>query len=218
MGRSIMDGIIDGIKGRQLALGAALGKVTALISKMKDKVANLTSTQAGFAGTFGADNIFGTDLSAGGGIEALISSQDAQAKQAAQLAADVQLAGKVGLSKSLIKKLQSQGTSGAAALHAIVTGSPDRIALLNSLDKQTNASLAAAGMRAGDLVRGGSIAADLARAKKQEHVLDLLEHHLRDLAHSQKKGETIIVEIDGEAVISAIKRRNKRKGVNTAGV
>lgn len=218
MGQSIMDGITQGIADRQLPLATALSKVADLVGKMKDKVSRLTGVKAGFKGTFTADNIFGTDLSGGGGIEALISSQDAQAKQASQLLADVKSAGRLGLSKSLINKLRSQGTSGAAALHAIVTGSPDRIALLNSLDKQTNASLRAAGMRAGNYVRGGSVNDDIRRARKQEHVLEQLEHHLRDLAASEKKGQTIVVEIDGEAVIRSVVRRNKRKGVKTAGI
>jgi len=218
MGRSIMNQIMQGIADRQLPLQTALDKVAALISRMKDKVAKLSDTKAGFAGTFGADNIFGTDLSAGGGIEAIIAAQDAQAKQASQLLADVQQAAKLGLSKSLIQQLQAQGTSGAAALHAIVTGSPDRIALLNSLNKQTSDSLTAAGMRAGNYVRGGSIEGDLRRARKQDHILEQLEHHLRNLAQSEKKGQTIVVEIDSEAIIRSIIRRNKRKGVKTSGV
>jgi hypothetical protein len=161
--------------------------------------------------------VFGTDLSGGGGIEAIISARATQADQASQLLADVKQAGKLGLSKSLIRQLQAQGTSGAAALHAIVTGSPDRIALLNSLDRQTNASLAAAGIRAGNQVRGGSIADDIRRAQKQEHTLELLERRLRELAQHMKKDQTITVEIDGEAVITSIVKRNKRKGVKTRG-
>jgi hypothetical protein len=218
MGRGIMDGIVDGIADRKLSLENALNKVGDLVSKMKDKVSRLTSTQAGFKHTFASDNVFGTDLSGGGGIEAIISARAAQADQASQLLADVKQAGKLGLSKSLIRQLQAQGTSGAAALHAIVTGSPDRIALLNSLDKQTNASLAAAGIRAGNQVRGGSIADDIRRAQKQEHTLELLERRLHELAQHMKKDQTITVEIDGEAVITSIVKRNKRKGVKSAGV
>jgi hypothetical protein len=216
LGQSIMDGIVDGIKDRQIPLENAMSRVADLVSKMKDKVTRLTGVKQGFAQTFQPDNVFGTDLSGGGGIEALIAAQDAQAKQASQLNTDVKAAGRLGLSKSLINKLRSQGTSGAAALHAIVTGSPDRIALLNSLDRQTNADLRAAGLRAGNDVRGGHIGDDIRRAQKQERTLDRLEHRLHELDQTLKKDQTITVEIDGEAIITSIVRRNKRKGVKHA--
>jgi TP901 family phage tail tape measure protein len=215
-GRAIMDGLMAGIADRLMPLKTALGKVSALIQNMGTKISNLTSTRSGFLGTFQADSIFGTDMSAGGDISSLIAAQQGQASQASQLLSDVKAVTKMGLSKALVRQLRSQGTAGAAALHAIAMGSPAQIKQLNALDKQTSRSLRAAGLRAGDYTRGGSINDDIRMARKQEHVLELLEHHLKDLAASEKKGQTIVVKIGEEAIIRAIHRRNTRKGVKTA--
>jgi hypothetical protein len=152
-------------------------------------------------GTFTADSIFGTDISQGGGIGALIAAQKAQAHQAHRLNRDIRKVTGEGLSKALIRQLQSQGTAGAAALHALATGSPEQIRELNRLNKQTSDSLRRAGLRAGNYVRGGSIGADIRRAQKQEHTLEKMEHHLKDLADGQKKGQTIIVKIGDDALI-----------------
>lgn len=217
-GRALMDGLMRGLADRRLSVQNALSSVQDLVSKVADKIGALMDTRKGFLSTFQGANLFGTDMSEGGSIATLIQAQQAQAAQAATLLRDVRTVTGKGLSKSLVRQLQSQGTAGAAALHALATGSPSQIAMLNRLDKQTSASLQAAGMRAGNYVRGGSINNDIARARRQDHILEQLEHRLHDLAETQKKDQTIIVEIDGEAVIRSIRRRNKRKGVKSAGV
>lgn len=217
-GQNLMDGLMQGIADRELSLQAALGKVGDLISKVGEKISTLMSTRSNFLGTFTPDNLFGTDLSQGGDITTLITAQQGQAAQAKQLLRDIRSVTKMGLSKALIRQLQAQGTSGAAALHALAMGDPAQIKLLNRLNKQTSDSLRAAGLRAGNYVRGGSINDDIRRARKEEHVLELLEHHLHDLVQTQKKDQTIIVEIDSEAVIRHIRRRNQRKGVKSAGI
>lgn len=251
-GRAIMDGLMAGIADRHLALQDALAKVTDLISKVndknaeliakaKDKISNLIGTRAGFTGTFTADSLFGVDLSHtttdAAGVDTttpetiadLLKYQKQQAGHAKRLRRDVTSVTRMGLSKALVRQLQSQGASGEAALHALAAGSPAQIAALNRLNKQTSQSLRAAGLRAGNYVRGGSVDADIRHANKQEraterhankqeHLLERLEHHLRDLAASEKKGQTIIVEIDSEAIIRSIVRRNKRKGVKSSGV
>jgi TP901 family phage tail tape measure protein len=227
-GNNLMDGLMQGIADREMSVQTAMSRISTLIQNAGNKISNLMSTKSGFMRTFTSDSIFGTDLTRPtladgtrgprGDIGTLIAAQKAQAHQAHRLNRDVKQATKMGLSKALIRQLQSQGTSGAAALHAIASGSEAEVKRLNRLNKQTSESLKSAGMRAGNYVRGGSVSADIRVAQKQEHVLELLEHHLKDLAKSEKKGQTIIVEIDSEAVIRAIHRRNKRKGVKTANV
>lgn len=216
IGRSLMAGIVKGIAGRRFTVQAAFDKVSQILSRNKEKLSRLNDTRAGFAATFGAENLFGTDVSGAngspGGIAALVTAASNRATQARQLEADVQTVIGRGLSKSLVKQLQSQGASGAAALHALATGSPAQIAQLNAFDRATSDALRAAGISAGNYVRGGSINADIARARKQDHVLNLLEHHLRELAHHERKGETIVVKIGDDAIIKAINRYEHRKG------
>jgi TP901 family phage tail tape measure protein len=215
-GRDIMQGLVDSIDQGALNVKTALGRVTTLVQDMGTKISNLQGIKSGFANTFTADSIFGADMTQpGSGIDSLIAAQKKQAHQAHRLNKDIKQATKMGLSKDLIKQLQSQGTSGAAALHAIATGSQAQIRQLNALNKQTNQSLKSAGMRAGNYVRGGSVNADIRVAQKQEHVLELLEHHLKDLAHSEKKGQTIIVKIGDDAIIKAIHRYEQRTGKKT---
>jgi hypothetical protein len=216
-GAAVIEGLWNGISSKLSWLGGKLGGVGSFIKDHQGtKISNLMSTRSGFLGTFQSDSIFGTDMSAGGDIGSLIAAQQGQAGQASQLLSDVKSVTKMGLSKALVRQLRSQGTSGAAALHAIAMGSPDQIRQLNQLNKQTSESLRAAGLRAGNYARGGSINDDIRTARKQEHVLELLEHRLHELAQTQKKDQTIIVEIDGEALIKAVRRRNTRKGVKSA--
>lgn len=229
-GENVMQGLIDGIDSKLIPLQAAMGRVSDLISKVGDKISNLKSIRAGFKNTFSADSLFSVDLShtttdAAGNdtttpetITDLIKYQKEQADKARQLAADVKAVTKKGLSKALVRQLQSQGASGAAALHALATGSPAEIARLNALNKQTSRSLQSAGMRAGNYTRGGSVNADIRRAEKQDRVLERLEHTLREIEKTQKKDQTIVVEIDSEGIIRAVRRRNKRKGVKSAGM
>jgi TP901 family phage tail tape measure protein len=230
LGRDLMDGLLQGIASREMTVQKAMERIQGVIDKVGTKISSLMSTRKGFMSTFTSDSVFGADLSktttdaegnqttTPGTLADLIAFQKTQANHARRFMRDVKKTTKMGLSKDLIKQLQAQGESGAAQLHLLAQGSPDQIRQLNRLNKQTNASLKSAGMRAGNYVRGGSINADIRTAQKQEHILELLEHHLKDLAHSEKKGQTIIVKIDSEAFITAVHRRNARKGVKTAGI
>jgi hypothetical protein len=192
----------------------ALSKFGDALSKTTDEVASLKDLRQSFLDTFQAENLFGADLSEGGGAGALVDFEKKQAQQAAQLLADIQNVAGRGLSKALIDQLRSQGTSGAAQLHAIALGSNDQISQLNNLDAQTTASLQAAGMFAGNKSRGGSIDADLAAAQREEALLNRLVKRLEEL----QDGKYLVVEIEGEQVVKAIKKRNKRKGVASAGI
>jgi hypothetical protein len=210
LGRDLMDGLVKGIADREMTVQNAMDRVQALVSKAGSRIANLMSTRSGFMNTFTPDSIFGTDMSAGGDIGSLLGAQRAQAGQASQLLADIKRATGMGLSKSLVSQLRSQGTSGAAALHAIAMGSPQQIKQLNALNKQTSDSLRAAGLRAGDYTRGGSINDDIRRAQRQDRILERLEQRLHELAKSQEKDQTIIVEIDGEAIITVDQAAQQR--------
>lgn len=213
-GRAIMDGLIGGIEGRKVTLKKALAKVTAVFQSVHDKVSELTDMRSGFLSTFTSDSIFGVDMSNGGGIGALISFEQDQASKAAQLLADVQKVASMGLSKSLISQLQAAGSSGAEQLHALAGGSSAQIAQLNALDVATSSSLQAAGMFAGNTVRGGNINADINSAQAQEALLNRLVDRLEKLQNEKY----IVVEIEGDHIVKAVKKRNKRKGVATAGM
>jgi hypothetical protein len=197
-----------------MTIKRALAKFGNALSKVTDSLASRKDLRQSFLDTFKADSIFGVDLSEGGGVGKLIDFQAKQAAQASQLLADIQNVASRGLSKDLIAQLQSQGTSGALQLRAIAMGSDGQIGQLNALNAQTSSSLSAAGMLAGNTVRGGSIDADIKAAERQEKMLDRLVKKLEDL----QDGKYLIVEIEGEQIVKAIKKRNKRKGVSTAGV
>lgn len=213
-GRTTGDAYARGVDRSRMTVKKALDKFGDLASKAADKLSSLQDMKSGFLSTFQADNLFGVDLSGGGGISALIDFEQKQADQAAQLMRDIQTVAGMGLSKSLISQLQAQGTSGAAQLHALAGGSAGQIAQFNALDAQTQASLQAAGMFAGNTVRGGNVDSDIAKAKREEALLDRLVKRLEAL----QDGKYLVVEIEGEEIVKAIKKRNKRKGVASAGV
>lgn len=215
-GRSAGDSYSRGLDQKRFTVKKALDRYTDLAGKAADKLSNLQDTRSGFLSTFSSDNPFGTDLSGGGGLSDIIAMEQKQASQAAQLLSDVQSAIGMGLSKSLVSQLQSQGTSGAAALHAIVGGGGSSIALLNSLDAQTQSSLQGAGLAAGNFVRGGNIDTDIAAAKREEALVNKLVDKLDDLL--SKKYEYVVIDVEGEQIVKAIKKRNVRKGVASAGI
>jgi TP901 family phage tail tape measure protein len=199
---------------QMLTVKKALAKFTDKLNTVTSQLAGLKDLKATFLSTFSSDSIFGADLSGGGGISDLIAMQAKQAQQASQLMSDIQKVASMGLSKSLISQLQAQGTSGAEQLHALAGGSVSQIQLLNSLNAQTQASLQGAGLLAGNTVRGGSINADISAASREEQILEKLLKRLEKL----HKDDYAVIEIEGEAIVRAIKRRNRRKGVTTAGL
>ena len=211
-GRAIMEGLLAGIESKRMTVKAALDKITNLVQKAGEKLAGLKDIRAGFTSTFQADSLFGADLSGGGGLDALMSFEQAQAAKARRLLIDVQKVASMGLSKSLISQLQSAGTSGADQLHALASGSAAQIAQFNALDKQTSASLSQAGLIAGNTVRGGNIDTDIARAARQEALLAKIVQQLEHM------GDREIVVVDPDGVVMAVKKRNRRKGVSTAGM
>jgi hypothetical protein len=210
----VVGGELRGAATQTMTVKKALAKFTDALSSVTDKLANLKDIRAGFLSTFQADNPFGVDLTEGGGANALVAFEQQQATQAAQLLADIKNVASRGLSKALISQLQAQGTSGAEALHALATGSTDQIRQLNSLNAQTTASLQAAGLLAGNTVRGGNITTDINSAAAEDA---RIERILKKLRHLQGD-DVVVIQIDSETIIKAIKKRNKRKGVSSAGV
>jgi TP901 family phage tail tape measure protein len=199
---------------KTMTIKRALDKFGNALSTVTDQIASLKDLRQSFLSTFQADNLFGADLSGGGGAAALVDFEAKQAAQASQLLADVQNVISRGLSKELVSQLQSQGLSGALQLHALAGGSNAQIQQLNDLNAQTSSALSAAGLLAGNTVRGGNIDADIARAQREEVLLNKLVDRLEKLQHA----DYVVVEIDGEKIVAAIKKRNVRKGVKTAGI
>jgi TP901 family phage tail tape measure protein len=203
-----------GVESARMKVKKALDKFGQMASDAADKLANLKEIQAGFLGTFQADNLFGADLSNGGGLGALLDFEQSQASRATRLLADVQKVASMGLSKSLISQLQAQGTAGAEQLHLLAGGSAADIQRFNALDAQTQGALQAAGMLAGNAVRGGNINADVNSAAAEDARLERLLAKLRQL----QGDDVVVIQIDSETIIKAIKKRNHRKGVRTAGI
>ena len=103
---------------------------------------------------------------------------------------------------------------GAQQLHAIASGSVSQVQYLNSLNAATTSALSSAGMLAGNLVRGGSIDADIASAKAEDARIEKIVRALRKASGD----DTVVINIDSEQIIKVIKKRNRRKGVATAGI
>ena len=181
-GQSLIVGLMRGIDTKKGGLKKRISQLSDMIQQLDDQVSSLSDTRSGFLSTFSSDNLFGASVGPKG-VGSLIAFEQKQAQQATQLMADVQAVIGMGLSKSLVTQLQSQGTSGAAALHAIATGGAGNIATLNALDAQTQAALQAAGMKAGNFVRGGNIDADLAAAQRREELLKQILDTLQKKEH-----------------------------------
>jgi TP901 family phage tail tape measure protein len=199
-----------------MSIKKALAKFGGALSKATDSLSSLKDLKQTFLDTFQADNPFGADFSNGGTAQTLVDFEAKQAAQAQQLLADIQNLASRGLSKSLISQLQAQGTSGALQLHALASGSNAQISQFNAYDAQTQSSLQAAGMFAGNTVRGGNIDTDIKAAAREEALLNRLVDKLDELMH--QKFEGVVINMDSETVVRGIKKRNKRKGVSTAGL
>jgi hypothetical protein len=211
-GGSAGKGIAKGLSSAQSPIKNALAKIKTLISTELTKISNLQQLKAGFLSTFSSNSIFGADMSTTSGIGGLIAMQQDQATQAQQLMADIRQVASMGLSKSLISQLQSQGTSGAAALHALAGGTAAQIGQLNSLDAMTQASLQSAGLLAGNAQRGGNVDSDIAAAKRELAAEQRLEKVL------SKLHLTGSLKAQGTELIAVIKATNRSQGKTTAGL
>lgn len=221
LGHDLVDGLMVGIKDRWMPLQAAMTKLQSIVQNAAQKMRADVQSRNQFAGgfssfatsAFGAD--FGTDAN-GNAIAPTASSVLAFARQqraqARMVKMDVRKLVKMGLSPALLRQLQAQGAAGIPTLEALAAATPSQIRQYDRLNAATYGDLHTAGMTAANRVYGSQIAHDKAVVRE----LHSLVHELRAL-HAGK-GETIVVEIDGEKIIAAIKRRNKRKGVKTAGM
>lgn len=221
-GIAIMEGLIGGLKSRQPKLASVLAKLTAYIGKQADKIADLMSKKSDVISSvkgFGA-SVFGASFTDADGNEKapqvgdLLKYQREQLKKAQTLKADIKSLVKKGLSKSLILQLVNAGDAGISQIHALAGGSTGDIKTLNALDKATSAALGAAGSLAGNRLYGN----DIKRAQHDKAVAVAIRHELELWRKQEDKNSYIVVEIDSENFIRAVKKRNKAKGVSTAGM
>lgn len=193
-GAMLIEGLVKGIDSRKVKLKNALGKVADYVKAMGDKLKSLQDERAGYLSTFSADSVFSTDLSGGGGFNALLANAMSTSSKAAGFNKNIQTLIGNKLSGNLLKQLQSQGFAAADQVAALAKASPAQIAMLNALDAQTSASLQSAGLGVGNAVRGGSIDRDIAATQQALAVGQAVEKALGKVkleAHIHLEGRTI---------------------------
>jgi len=211
-GQAIMQGLIAGITKGEVPLKNVLDRVTANVQAAGDKLKGLMQARADFAAGFQnfASSIFGADTTGDGSaptVDSILTFAASQRDQASQTEADVKRLVKMGLSKSLIKQMQSAGSSGVAQLHALASGaSADQIKLLGSLDKQTQSDYAGAGA-----VAGGALFNDqIKQAQHDKHLADEIANALAKLIHGDK-GE-IHIHLEGHTLVESIRKHQRKQG------
>lgn len=217
-GIKLIEGLVEGIRRGYVPLGVALGKVTDYIKTQRDKLNGLLSTRNQFASgfqsfttsLFGAD--FGTNAVTGvantptvGGI---LAFQKQQRVQAQRLRGQVRKLVHMGLSPALLKQLQAAGPAGLAEIAALAQGaSRQQIRQLNAANRATAGALHGAGMAAGNAIYGDQIV-------QRRNNIDLAERIARELRRDQGhgKGEYVVVTVDGNQIIKAIRKTKRQKG------
>lgn len=208
-GSSYMGGIISGIAGKRMSLGAALDKVRARIQSATDKIKNLEAIKSEMKSTFQADSIFGADPeTSGSSLGSLMQMQKDQQAKAAQVLADVKRVQSLGLSGSLLKQLQSQGESGAQTLHLLAGADKGTIAQFNASNAATQQSLQAAGLSLGNDIRRADIDKQISVARRQEQKLEDIYRALRHLGSHQEW----VVQITAGGLVKIIRKEAKAAG------
>lgn len=184
-GEKVTEKLGEGMAKKAAKLKDRLGKVLDMvrdqISDSVSKFSDLKSLRADFLGTFKADSALGTDLSGGGGFGAILANQLKTESRASAFGSNLQSLLNKGLSKSLVGQLREQGFGAADQVAALNSASAAQIAILNASDQRTAASLAVAGIRSGNYVRGGSIDTDIARAQNKLDMQQALEAALKNV-------------------------------------
>lgn len=215
-GASMMQALVSGMKNKWTSVKDFLGKVNDLVASKRDALSSIMQTRNDFASSLASSfssSIFGRDVGSDangnalsetlGGIRGFALQQRAQAEQ---LSRDVKRLVGLGLSKSLLAQLQSQGTSGLAQIRTLAaTASRSDIAFLNNQDRATAGALSAAGMSAANSIFGADIAK---RSRENSEAVSLL----RELRDATKGGQQLEVRLDGDVLVLAIKRSLHNKG------
>jgi hypothetical protein len=218
IGADIMRGLVQGIERHTKPVSLVMDKVAALVKAKGQKLRDLLSARNEFAGGFQmGTSIFGADTGAQPMTAAnLLKFQTHQLAQSQRVRADVNTLIKRGLSKSLIKQLQSQGESGIAQLHALALGTQADVTQANALDKQTQANYAAAGMQAGTAVYGDSIAVARREDRQAKALAKALAKEMR--GHTRKELERMEFRLEGRTLVATLKKEKRENGNKPLGL
>lgn len=221
-GVMLMEGLVAGITKGEPLVKTALARVTSYISAQRDKLNSLLSAKADFAAGFQSftTSVFSTDLThsttdADGNttttpatVQDMIAYQRQERAKARQLKADVARLHRMGLSNSLIKQLQASGPEGEAEIHTLAGGTESQIHQLNALNKQTDSALAGAGQIGGSQLYNDQIA----QTRNNEDLAERIAKKLHAAMQHAGKDEYAVVTLDGKALITAIRRVQRKKG------
>ena len=216
-GRFLMQGLANGITADAPLISKAMDRATARVKRSGEKLAGLLANKREFAGGFQwGTSIFGASDPNGDGTAPTISSLLAFAQQqkadAGQVNRDVNRVLGMGLSKALVRQLQSGGSSGMAALHALAQGTRSDIAQFNSLDKQTTALYGSAGMRAGSYLYDQQIGSARAQYDRDRQIRDLIAALDRSV-----KGDMRVEFVQrGDDLVAVLRANQRQRGVKAA--
>lgn len=223
LGHDLIDGLMVGIGDRWQPLKDQMSKIQQDVQNAIGRLKSDTQARNQFAGGFQsfATSAFGMPLqqdAAGNDVAPTFGSMFAfaqqQRNQARMVKADVSRLVKMGLSPALLKQIQSQGAAGIPELQALATANKAQIGQFNRLNGQTSSALHGAGMTAGNRIYGSRINQD----QRDVHLAKAIAKELAKELHNASKHEVLeIKDTNGEWIVRAIKKRNHRKGVKTAG-
>lgn len=205
---SLVKGIEKGRKPLDKVLNAIKKDIEDKISA-RDRLQGLRDELAGgFAGF--QESVFGVQSTDQGPvtIEQLLAKAASEKAKAAQVDQDVQKLLGAGVSEDLIRQLQSQGSQGVEALHALAGANADQLKQIVADNAAAQASYVHAGQAAGDKFYGQAIAqlnAQIAIAQGVEKVVQ----GVADLADRIGKVEFIL---HGSDLVAALVKEKKKKG------
>jgi hypothetical protein len=208
-GEDMIEGLVKGIDKGAVSAQRTMNQIESAVDRFGNRVDNLTGRRRNAIQSFQgmATSIFATSEPEVGGftVDGLLSAQSDQADQAKAVRAAVQRLTDMGLSRSLIKQMQSTGQ--VEQLLALSTANKDQIRIANSLNNQTQSAYAAAGVTAFGAT-GGQDA--LREARRDERLAEKIADAVKDAVG--KHAEKFEFRLEGDVLIAAIRKTERNKG------
>ncbi|MFC6341487.1 CRISPR-associated endonuclease Cas2, partial [Nocardioides hankookensis] len=231
-GVNMIDDLVTGINKHWIAKKKVLDAILAEVGDRRDKLKATVDARDSFAsgfqrlgtGIFSADysskltttstsktvnpltgevTETSTDSTRALTIADLIAQAQAEKSRSATTKRNVNhLVKDLGLSPALIRQMQAEGD--VAGIDALAAGSKDQIALLNSLNKQTQGNLSAAGMTAANKLYGSEIERRRNNVELGETVAKALEKYL----------DRVVFTIDDGALKAKLRKMKKDKDID----
>lgn len=224
LGHDLIDGLMVGIKDRWQPLKSMMTQIQQDVQGAIQRLKSDTQARNQFAGgfqsfatsAFGAD--YGTDAS-GNPIaptpSSILAFAQQQRNQARMVKQDVRKLVKMGLSPALLRQLQAQGAAGIPEIESLAASNSSVIRQYDRLNAQTTGDLRGAGMSAAGRIYNSRIAQDQRDVHLAKAIAKELAAELRRVPDDK---ELVIRDANGDWIIKAVKKRNSRKGVKSAGL